>query len=351
MNRVLIVLVALSWSVTGSVAEGQISPATSSRLLIDSMSTSAVSATVLVQQSETGTLIGTQPITTPVGFGTAVGVVVIAGEIYVAGSDAVIGRVDLNTNTVVDTFAISVLNCSGVLDQCLMDLGVIGSDLLAVSLGGQLFRYSVTGTLIQSWTLPFQVGGVDSDGTNLFTIGLFDGVIRTLDLTGTVLSSTTTPLGSFAPWSLDYLPDTGTFLVSQLPMDNLLELDAAGAVLATTPWASGEALTGAYAIAPPAGVLFRRGDTNGDGALNIADAIYLLGNLFPIATPNPIDCEDAADANDDGSRNIADAVAILGSLFGTPAQPLPAPGSSCGLDAAPADPSDSFGCVMYVCSP
>ncbi len=74
---------------------------------------------------------------------------------------------------------------------------------------------------------------------------------------------------------------------------------------------------------------FRRGNANADGAVNIADAVFLLTHLFA-SGPNP-PCRDAADANDDGALNIADAVGILGHLFGG-AGPLPPPFAACGAD-------------------
>ncbi|MGE3165334.1 MAG: hypothetical protein AB7O52_10555 [Planctomycetota bacterium] len=80
---------------------------------------------------------------------------------------------------------------------------------------------------------------------------------------------------------------------------------------------------------------FIRGNCNGDLTTNIADAIFLLGALFPgPGGPNPTPCRDGCDCNDDGQINIADAVALLGSLFGTPAVPLPSPNAAggCGLD-------------------
>ncbi len=59
--------------------------------------------------------------------------------------------------------------------------------------------------------------------------------------------------------------------------------------------------------------LFIRGDTNGDGTVNIADPIALLAHLFQ-AQPLP-SCGDAADANDTGTLDIADAVIVLTYLF------------------------------------
>jgi hypothetical protein len=85
---------------------------------------------------------------------------------------------------------------------------------------------------------------------------------------------------------------------------------------------------------------FKRGDVNADNALNIADAITLLGHLFGgTAAPG---CRDTADANDDGQMNIADAVATLGHLFGG-AGDLPAPFGVCGEDGT----DDALDCKVY----
>lgn len=74
---------------------------------------------------------------------------------------------------------------------------------------------------------------------------------------------------------------------------------------------------------------FRRGELNGDGNTNIADAVFLLAYLFNDGlTPG---CLDAADTNDDGGVNISDAVTLLAVLF-SGAAPLPEPVGSCGQD-------------------
>jgi len=108
------------------------------------------------------------------------------------------------------------------------------------------------------------------------------------------------------------------------------------------------ALAAAYLAVFGGGVVqpgFKRGDTNNDGGVNIADAVWVLGALFPApgGSPNALACLDASDGNDDGGINIADAVAILGSLFGSPTVPLPAPGTSCGVDPTTMDPLDCAG--------
>jgi hypothetical protein len=75
--------------------------------------------------------------------------------------------------------------------------------------------------------------------------------------------------------------------------------------------------------------VFRRGDANGDGVVDISDPLRILFVLF--AGAPPFACADAADANDDGTPDIADPVFLLDALFlGAGALPLPGPG--CGID-------------------
>ncbi|HAK95667.1 MAG TPA: hypothetical protein DCM87_11850 [Planctomycetes bacterium] len=76
--------------------------------------------------------------------------------------------------------------------------------------------------------------------------------------------------------------------------------------------------------------LFKRGDANADGKLDIADAIKVLGYLFGGGTTTLL-CLDTGDANDDGKVDIADAIKILGHLFANTG-PLPAPFPGCGVD-------------------
>ncbi len=91
------------------------------------------------------------------------------------------------------------------------------------------------------------------------------------------------------------------------------------------------------------GVLFVRGDSNGDAALDISDAVATLQLLFGGAG-SLTSCEDGHDSNDDGVLNVADPVALLGHLF-SGAGDLPAPGSSCGIDPT----ADTLLCTESVC--
>lgn len=97
----------------------------------------------------------------------------------------------------------------------------------------------------------------------------------------------------------------------------------------------------AFALIVPGSVFgdapFIRGDANGDGALNIGDAITTLSYLFSGAT---VECLDAGDANDDGTVNIADAIHSLSYLFAigaAPASPFPRCGQDPTIDALDCD--------------
>ena len=65
---------------------------------------------------------------------------------------------------------------------------------------------------------------------------------------------------------------------------------------------------------PPAWVSYLRGDANGDGAINIADVVYLVNYLFIDGLPpDPL---EAGDCNCDDVVNIADVVYLVNYLFG-----------------------------------
>ncbi len=100
----------------------------------------------------------------------------------------------------------------------------------------------------------------------------------------------------------------------------------------------------AIAVAAPAPGIFRRGDANDDGRVDIGDAIRVLAALFGDAA---LSCPDAGDANDDGRLDIADPITVLDYLFGSGA-PLPAPGAAyCNQDSTP----DGLApCVQESCS-
>ena len=86
---------------------------------------------------------------------------------------------------------------------------------------------------------------------------------------------------------------------------------------------------------------FRRGDANGSGDTDIADAIFTLSCLLANG-PIP-SCMDAADANDSGDIDIADVIKTLGYLFASQGD-LPDPCGACGADPTE---EDEMGCASY----
>ncbi|MBI4606304.1 MAG: putative metal-binding motif-containing protein [Planctomycetes bacterium] len=76
--------------------------------------------------------------------------------------------------------------------------------------------------------------------------------------------------------------------------------------------------------------LFRRGDSNSDGAIDLSDGIKTLNFLFT-GGASPA-CLDAADANDSGDIDVSDGVFTFFYLFGG-GEPPPLPGPLlCGED-------------------
>jgi hypothetical protein len=82
---------------------------------------------------------------------------------------------------------------------------------------------------------------------------------------------------------------------------------------------------------------FARGDLNGDGTADLADAAAILSWLFR-GDADP-DCLDAADSNDDGGLDVADPVFLLRGLFMGERSPPP-PFPAAGPDPTP----DLLGC-------
>ncbi|MCZ6794912.1 MAG: lamin tail domain-containing protein [Planctomycetota bacterium] len=81
---------------------------------------------------------------------------------------------------------------------------------------------------------------------------------------------------------------------------------------------------------------FVRGDSNGDGLVDLSDAVK---NLLFLFSGQAIDCEDAADANDDEVLSVTDSIYVLDYIFrgrSAPRAPFPSAGE---------DPSgEALGC-------
>jgi hypothetical protein len=86
---------------------------------------------------------------------------------------------------------------------------------------------------------------------------------------------------------------------------------------------------------PPPGSVFKRGDADLSGAVDLRDALFVLGFLF--RGEEPPGCADAADADGSGRINLGDAVWILRYLFQSGPEPPPPGPRSCGRDPDPDD--------------
>jgi len=113
-------------------------------------------------------------------------------------------------------------------------------------------------------------------------------------------------------------------VTSDLRITTTVPLDATtGPITVVTPAGS---VTSANEFKVPAP--FVRGDTNADSAIDLSDAIWILGFLFR-GSPETLSCEKSADTNDDQKLDLSDAVALLNHLFrGAAAPPPPYPGSA-----------------------
>jgi len=65
------------------------------------------------------------------------------------------------------------------------------------------------------------------------------------------------------------------------------------------------------------------GDADGEGNVNVSDAVYIISYVF--TEGNPPSPYEAGDANEDGSVNVSDAVYILNYIFTGGLSPCPSP--------------------------
>lgn len=85
---------------------------------------------------------------------------------------------------------------------------------------------------------------------------------------------------------------------------------------------------------------FQRGDVDGNGNVTFPDVVGLLRFLF--ASGSAPACQKSADSDDDGRVNVADAIWILLHLFAG-RESLPPPFGSCGFDTT----QDDLSCNTY----
>lgn len=250
------------------------------------------------------------------------------GDYYVCSfnSDQVV-RFDSN-ESVVTTYTSPGLNGP----NCIV-FAPDGSFFVTGQISNDVHRFDAAGVPIGSFaTGQSSVMGaaLDLSGRLLVAAGSSDDV-RLFDCSGTVLDTWQVPGG---PQSIAVRED-GVVFVTTFYTHKVLQYDPEGNLL--DEWTGGLTLRGLEFLPAPVPT-FMRGDANRDGAVDLADAISILGSLFSSA--GPLECPDAGDTNDDGEFNVADAVRLLDHLFQS-GPPLAAPFSEANVDPTP----DSLGCL------
>lgn len=108
-----------------------------------------------------------------------------------------------------------------------------------------------------------------------------------------------------------------------VPDNNVIAVEVHQADAGSSDVSFALTLVGRPAFSVPGG--FVRGEANGDGVVDLSDAVTVLLYLFADLS---VSCVDALDANDSGALDLADTVYLLTYLFADgPAPPAPFPGS------------------------
>jgi len=116
--------------------------------------------------------------------------------------------------------------------------------------------------------------------------------------------------------------------VGKPPLNNIFTV--AGQTLFPVLAPGGEVVVRQLRFPPPR--FFLRGDADTSGAIDLTDAISILGFLF--AGDSTVACDDAADVTDDGVLDLSDAIYLLDFLFQAGSYPLP-PYPDWGMDPTP----------------
>jgi len=203
-------------------------------------------------------------------------------------------------------------------------------------LPGSVHEYSVTGV----------AGGLESPSASC-TVAVTTGISPPVGLSCTDLGGAARLEWSNPPigWqTLEVLRDGAVIVTIAGSSTSYTDATApigvplAYSVRGILDFAVGQATPPCSITVTTAGTSFLRGDSNGDGGVNIADASATLTYLFQSGT---LPCADAADSNDSGGLDIADAIYALAFLFSSgPQPPLPYPDP--GTDPT-ADPLDCAG--------
>ena len=144
------------------------------------------------------------------------------------------------------------------------------------------------------------------------------------------------------------LPVVRQFVCSPAYVDELvLAAEAAlddGDPATPTPYA--ELIRTAFDDAPFLDNLFRRGDADGNGHVDLVDVLHIANFLFAYGDTN--ECWNAFDANNDASLDLVDVLSLVNHLFFNVAQEHLRIGV-CALDMEPPCDPGNLGCRAVTC--
>ncbi len=225
---------------------------------------------------------------------------------------------DIEIVSVIDPalFTMEVLDAAG-------GVGTVSDMVVTATNEDELIGYSIAASYdtTQLTCVEITIDGTDIGGLNpdfVFATVFDDDGICALDVTKDFLELDLIPVGvdmTFGRMRFEVEPGTPVGVTSEVSLGQQLgtlalstDMTRAGSIAVvplTTP--------GTFTVEESA-ALFRRGDINGDGGVDVTDAVEILAYLFVIGTETPT-CFDAADVDDSGSLEVTDAVYLLEFLF------------------------------------
>jgi hypothetical protein len=220
------------------------------------------------------------------------------------------------------------------------------SPLLGVQFGvatspatGGGFGYEFTGDLGTDPNRLVEILMTDNQG-NSITPMTPNGLLADTDSVATVArGAALAPLagGDFLEFNLNPGTGDGFFVGYVSDLDGIT-----GQIPATGD--AGCPLNELFVVTFGANRNFFRSDADGNGRLNVTDAVLIIQNIL-MNLNRRFNCDDMLDADDNGLLQIVDGVALLNYLF-VRGMPLPPPFFACGQDPTP----DALGCAQANCN-
>jgi hypothetical protein len=253
---------------------------------------------------------------------------------FLFGSEPIGGTVDIGD---AESFAISSRNAAPLLG---LQLGV------AIHPEGEAFRFAFSDGLGTDAERLVELLMTDRDGNSITP----DKANELLAATGTVTAiergTVIAPFagGDFFDFDLDPgVGGPGFFLGYVTDLDqNVNQIPATGP-------RDGVSCTlnelFVVSLGRAGGQPFFRGDADGNGRVNVSDAVIVIQEIVLNFSPPRFDCDDLRDVNDDGALNVADGLPILMYIFQDGPEIAP-PFRACATDPT----EDALDCRQSNCA-